>query len=95
MLKPPPPAEEHDFLADNNSYAGVSASVETGESGDTALGHLLSMRRKLVIRRRQFAADANKNPVVYLGRAIDIRNLQKLIRALDEAIEEEIRETSR
>ena len=88
MLKPPPPAEEHDFLADNNAYAGLSDSV-SAETDPTHLGYLLNIRRKLVTRRRQLAADAHHNPVVYLGRAIDICKLQELLRAIDEAIKEE------
>lgn len=87
-MKPTPPAEQHDFLADNNAYAGLSSTVEN-DGDNSPLGHLLNMREKLVTRRRQFAADAKNNTVVYLGRSIDIYKLQKLIRALDEAIEDE------
>ena len=88
MLKPPPPAEEHNFLADNSAYVGIpesgSAEADTGH-----LAHLLNIRQKLVTRRRQLAADAHHNPVVYMGRAIDIRKLQELLRSIDEAIKEE------
>ncbi|MER8387121.1 hypothetical protein NKH14_16655 [Mesorhizobium sp. M1380] len=86
-MKPTPPAEQHDFLADNNAYAGLSNTAKDGD--DSPLGHLLNMREKLVTRRRQFAADAKNNTVVYMGRSIDICKLQKLIRAVDEAIADE------
>ncbi|TPN81138.1 hypothetical protein FJ987_09860 [Mesorhizobium sp. CU2] len=88
-MKAPPPADQHNFLADNDAYLKGASGADGGETAETHVDHLLGIRRKLVVRRRQLAADAKNNEIVYLGRAIDIHRLQELLRAIDEAILDE------
>jgi hypothetical protein len=53
------------------------------------MGNLLKLRQMLIDKRRYLAQDVMTYPVVFLGRAQDIANVQELIGALDEAIGQE------
>ncbi len=89
MLKSPPPPEQYDTLGDTSGYARPTDDFGPQEISNDPLGNLVRLRKMLIDKRRYLAQDAITYPVVYLGRSQDIADLQKLIQALDEAIDHE------
>ena len=89
MLKSPPPPEQYDTLGDTSGYARPTDDFGLQEVSNDPLGNLVRLRKMLIDKRRYLAQDAITYPVVYLGRSQDIADLQKLIQALDEAINHE------
>ena len=89
MFKAPPTPEKYDTLGDTSGYARPIDDFGPQEIGGDPLGNLLKLRQMLIDKRRYLAQDVMTYPVVFLGRAQDIANVQELIRALDEAIGQE------
>jgi hypothetical protein len=89
MLKSPPPPEQYDTLGDTSGYARPTDDFGPQEISNDPLANLVRLRKMLIDKRRYLAQDAITYPVVYLGRSQDIADLQKLIQALDEAIDHE------
>lgn len=88
MFKQPPAPEVYDTLSDTSAYARP-----TDDFGETAVGdplqNLLKLRQMLIDKRRYLAQDVMTYPVVFLGRAQDIADVQELLTALDAAIAHE------
>lgn len=89
MFQKPPSLEQYDTLGDTAAYARPVDDFGAEELSGTPLEHLVKLRKMLIDKRRYLAQDAMVYPVTYLGRAQDISELQKLLHALDEAIEHE------
>lgn len=86
MLKPPPPPEAYDTLQDTSAAARpVDDFGETPPLRDP-IDNLVQLHDMLIEKRRFLAQDAFTYPVLFLGRAQDIADLQKLLNALEEAI---------
>lgn len=89
MFQKPPSLENFDTLRDTASYARPIDDFGADELTGTPLEHLLKLRGMLIDKRRYLAQDAMVYPVTYLGRAQDIAELQKLLQAVNDAIEHE------
>jgi hypothetical protein len=89
MFKSPPSPEQYDTLGDTAGYARPTDDFGPQEISGDPLGNLLKLRQMLIDKRRYLAQDAMTYPVVYLGRAQDIADVQELLRALDLAIDNE------
>ena len=89
MLKSPPPPEQYDTLGDTASDARPTDDFGTPVADGDPIENLLKLRWMLIEKRRNLAQDAMSYPVVYLGRSQDIAELQKLLHALDEAVNHE------
>lgn len=89
MLKPPPPPEQYDTLSDTAPTARPAEDFGAAPMASDPIENLAKLRQMLIEKRRYLAQDAMAYPVVFLGRSQDIAELQKLINALSEAIEQE------
>lgn len=89
MLKAPPPPEQYDTLSDTSGYARPTDDFGEADVSHDPLGNLIRLRRMLIDKRRYLAQDAMTYPVVFIGRAQDIAEIQTLIAALDVAIAHE------
>ena len=89
MFKSPPPPDQYDTLGDTSGYARPTDDFGPQEVRGDPLQHLLKLRQMLIDKRRYLAQDAMTYPVMFLGRAQDIANVQELIGALDTAIGQE------
>ena len=88
MFKKPPAPEQYDTLADTSGYARPTDDFGAATVGDP-LENLLKLRKMLIDKRRYLAQDAMTYPVVFLGRAQDIADVQRLLDSLDIAIAQE------
>ncbi|TAI66461.1 hypothetical protein [Bradyrhizobium sp. Leo170] len=88
MFQKPPAAELYDTLADTSGYARPTDDFGEATVGDP-LENLQKLRQMLIDKRRYLAQDAMTYPVVFLGRAQDIADVQNLLNSLDQAIEHE------
>ena len=88
MFQNPPAPEQYDTLADTSGYARP-----TDDFGETTFGdpieNLEKLRQMLIDKRRYLAQDAMTYPVVFLGRAQDIADVQNLLNSLEQAIAHE------
>jgi hypothetical protein len=89
MFKSPPAPEQYDTLGDTSGYARPTDDFGPQEISGNPLENLLKLRQMLIEKRRYLAQDAMTYPVMFLGRAQDIANVQELIRAIDSAIHHE------
>lgn len=89
MFKAPPSPDRYNTLQDTAGYARPTDDFGAHEVSGDHLQNLLNLRSMLIDKRRFMAQDAMTYPVVYLARAQDIANLQQLMAALDEAIDQE------
>lgn len=91
MFKAPPPPEKYDTLSDTSAYARPVDDFGDPSVTNDPVGNLKKLRRMMIDKRRYLAQDAMTYPVMFIGRAQDIAEAQKLIAALDEAIADEER----
>ena len=88
MFQKPPAPEQYDALADTSGYAKPSDDFGEVTIGDP-LENLQKLRQMLIDKRRYLAQDAMIYPVVFLGRAQDIADVQNLLNSLEQAIAHE------
>ncbi len=88
-LKAPPSPDQYDTLGDTAGYARPSDDFGPTQTDGDPLENLLKLQQMLIAKRRNLAQDAMTYPVVYLGRAQDIHELQKLLVSLEQAITHE------
>ena len=88
MFQKPPAPEQYDTLADTSGYARPTDDFGEVTIGDP-LENLQKLRQMLVDKRRYLAQDAMIYPVVFLGRAQDIADVQNLLNSLEQAIAHE------
>jgi hypothetical protein len=89
MFKAPPAPEKYDTLGDTSGYARPTDDFGPQEISHDPLANLIKLRQMLIDKRRYLAQDVMTYPVVFLGRAQDIAQVQELIRAIDCAINQE------
>lgn len=89
MLQAPPPPEKYDTLSDTSAYARPVDDFGDPSVTNDPIGNLKKLRQMMIDKRRYLAQDAMTYPVMFIGRAQDIAEVQKLIHALDEAIQQE------
>jgi len=89
MFKAPPPPEKYDTLSDTCAYARPVDDFGDPSVTNDPIGNLKKLRQMMIDKRRYLAQDAITYPVMFIGRAQDIAEVQKLIQALDAAIQEE------
>jgi hypothetical protein len=89
MFKSPPAPEQYDTLGDTAGYARPTDDFGPQEIAGDPLQNLLKLRQMLIDKRRYLAQDAMTYPVVYLGRSQDIADLQRLLGAVEAAIDHE------
>jgi len=88
MFQKPPAPEHYDTLGDTSGYARPTDDFGEATVGDP-LENLQKLRQMLIDKRRYLAQDAMTYPVVFLGRAQDIADVQILLNSLDQAIAQE------
>lgn len=88
MFQKPPAPEQYDTLGDTSGYARPTDDFGEATVGDP-LENLQKLRQMLIDKRRYLAQDAMTYPVVFLGRAQDIADVQVLLNSLDQAIAQE------
>jgi hypothetical protein len=88
MFQKPPAPELYDTLSDTSGYARPTEDFGEATIGDP-IENLQKLRQMLIDKRRYLAQDAMTYPVVFLGRAQDIADVQTLLSFLDQAIAQE------
>ena len=88
-MKKSPSASAFDTLEDTSGYARPSDDFESAELSFDHVANLDHLREMLIRKRRYLAQDVIAYPAVFLGRAQDIANLQRLLSAVEEAIAHE------
>lgn len=86
MLKPPPSPDKYDTLSDTSAYARPIDDFGDPSVTNDPIGNLKKIRQMMIDKRRYLAQDAITYPVMFIGRAQDIAEAQKLIDALEQAI---------
>lgn len=89
MFKAPPSPDKYDTLQDTAGYARPADDFGKHVPAGDHLENLLKLKNMLIDKRRFMAQDVITYPVVYLARAQDIADLQRLMAALDVAIAHE------
>lgn len=88
-MKKSPSATEFDTLEDTSGFARPIDDFGETEISQNHVGNLEHLHEMLIRKRRYLAQDVLAYPPVFLGRAQDIHRIQKLIEALDRALEHE------
>ena len=88
MFQKPPAPEQYDTLADTSGYARPTDDFGEATIGDP-VENLEKLRQMLIDKRRYLAQDVMTYPVVFLGRAQDIADVQSLLNSLEQAIAHE------
>jgi hypothetical protein len=88
MFQKPPAPEQYDTLADTSGYARPTDDFGEATVGDP-VENLEKLRQMLIDKRRYLAQDVMTYPVVFLGRAQDIADVQSLLNSLEQAIAHE------
>ena len=88
MFQKPPAPEQYDTLADTSGYARPTDDFGEATFTDPVV-NLEKLRQMLIDKRRYLAQDVMTYPVVFLGRAQDIADVQSLLNSLEQAIAHE------
>lgn len=89
MFKAPPSPDTYDTLSDTSAYARPVDDFGDPTVTNDPVGNLKKLRQMMIDKRRYLAQDAITYPVMFIGRAQDIAEAQKLIEALEAAIAHE------
>jgi hypothetical protein len=88
-MKKAPSASEFDTLEDTSSFARPTDDFGESQVSQDHVANLEHLHEMLVRKRRYLAQDVITYPVVFLGRAQDINNLQGLIDSVEKALAHE------